>query len=310
MPKKRRQKKYVVEEGIFNIYPDFPIFINDKVTLDADEVPLHFHHYLEIGYCLEGKAVFSSNSKIYDIVEKDIIITASNILHSARSHYEEEKSRFAYIYLDISHLLKMFPTGDAKTQLAFMKDILSDIIYVEGSVYPEILWLLNEMIRIYKEKSPSYKMQVVGLMYLFMLKIYDLFSAEINEREESQNLPIKPAIEYIFDRYMEPIKVEQLAKECHFSESYFRKVFQEMKGMTPMEYLNSIRIREACRMLMNTTGSIRMVGEKCGFPSVTTFERNFKQRTGMLPSQWRESQKNPRVRNRNAHAVKRTYHYE
>jgi len=72
MPKKRKPKKYVVEEGIFNIYPDFPVLINDKVILEAEDGPLHFHYYLEIGYCLEGEALFGSNNRIYDIKKNDI----------------------------------------------------------------------------------------------------------------------------------------------------------------------------------------------------------------------------------------------
>ena len=121
-------------------------------------------------------------------------------------------------------------------------------------------------------------------------------------------LPILPAINYIFKHYPEEIKVSQLARECHFSESYFRKVFMEMKGMSPLYYVNSIRIREACRMLLNSTDTIRVVGEKCGYPSMTTFERNFRQRTGMLPSQWREIRKNPRKKDKNEHKIKQVYY--
>ena len=116
-----------------------------------------------------------------------------------------------------------------------------------------------------------------------------------------------PAIDYIYDHYMEQIKVGELAAVCHFSESYFRKVFLEMKGMGPMDYLNSIRIREACRMLLNSTDTVRVVGEKCGFTSITTFERNFRQRVGMLPSQWRENHVNPRKKDRDEYQIKRVY---
>lgn len=310
MAKKKKQKKqYVVEEGVFNIYPDFPASVKDEVILDASEKPLHFHYYLEIGYCIEGKAIFTSN-KEHELEVGDISVTASDILHNARSAEENEDVKLAYIYVDFDELLKMFPAGEAKTQLVFVKEIINDILFVKGSVHPEIAWIIDEVIRVFNEKKQSYKMQVIGLLYVFLLRVYELFSMEIKDREEPQDLPIKPAIEYIYDKYMEPIKVAELAKECHFSESYFRKVFLEMKGMTPMEYLNSIRIRAACRMLQNTTNSVRMVGEKCGYPSVTTFERNFKQRKGMLPSQWRESQKNPRRKDRNAHDIKRMYHPE
>ena len=311
MSRKNKQKKqYVVEEGIFSIYPDFPVLINDKVILDTEEKPLHFHYYLEIAYCLEGECVFSSNNRVCELKKHDVALTASNILHEARSKDSNQLSRIVYFYVDLEDLIKMFPVGEVKTHLTFVQEAIQDILYVSGQDHSDIIWILEEIIRLYNEKSQSYKMQIVGLLYTLLLKIYAIFSEELRRKAEKTELPIMPAINYIYDHYMEQVRVSQLANECHFSESYFRKVFLEMKGMSPMDYLNSIRIREACRMLLNSTDSVRMVGEKCGYPSVTTFERNFRQRTGMLPSKWRESQKNPRLRDKNTHEIKRMYRHE
>jgi len=307
MAREKQKKQYVVEEGIFGIYPDFPVLINDKVTINSIEKPLHFHYYLEIGYCLDGEGIVSSNNKKYKIKTKDLTITAPNILHNVRSFHEEKVMKAAYLYVDLEDLLKLFPLGEVKTQLVFVKESLQDILYVEGEKHTDILWIIDEIIRLHNEKKKSYKMQITGLLYTLLLKIYDVCSKGTRKKDKSQHLPIMPAIEYIYDHYMEPVKVSELAKVCHFSEGYFRKVFQEMKGMSPIDYLNSIRIREACRALLNTTDNVRVVGEKCGYPSVTTFERNFKQRIGSLPSEWRESHKNPRLKDKNLHEIKRAY---
>lgn len=305
--KKKQKKQYVVEKGIFNIYPDFPILVNDKVILDAEEKPLHFHYYLEIGYGLEGEWKFNSTDREYNVSKGCITIAAPNILHDTRSLNEDNLAKVAFMYIDFEDLIKLFPAGEVKTQLLFVKESLKDILCLPGEGHADIQWLMDEIIRLYNEKKQSYKMQIVGLLYTLLLKIYDVFSEEVKVKAKMTDLPIMPAIEYIYDHYMEQVKVIDLANACHFSESYFRKVFQEMKGMSPSDYLNSIRIREACRMLLNSTDTVRMVGERCGYPSVTTFERNFQKRTGMLPSEWRESQKNPRRKDRKSHEIKRMY---
>lgn len=304
-----KKKKQYVEEGIFSIYPDFPVLVNDNVVWPIEEMPLHFHYYLEIGYCFEGRDIFSSNNRKYHVKKNDITIAASNILHTTRSD-SDEYTRWGNLYIDFDDLLKMFPSGDTKIQLLLVQEFFQDIFYIEGEEHPDILWIVKEIIRLYNGRKQNQKMQIVGLLYTLLLKIYEVFSEEIQEKKETSELPIMPAINYIYDYYMEPIKVAHLAKLCHFSESYFRKVFMEMKGMSPMDYVNSIRIREACRMLLNSTSTVRMIGEKCGYPSVTTFERNFRQRTGMLPSQWRETQKNPRKKDKNEHEIKRIYYKE
>ena len=74
-----------------------------------------------------------------------------------------------------------------------------------------------------------------------------------------------------------------------------------------MAYLNWIRVRAACQFLTDKEDSVRLIGEKCGFPSITTFERNFKQRTGMLPSQWRENRQIVQKRDRKSYEIKKVF---
>ena len=304
-----KKKKQYVEEGIFNIYPAFPVLIKNNVEWDLKEKPLHFHYYLEIGYCIEGRGSFGSNNKHFEIAQGDLMISAANILHTIKSE-GNKIMRCAHIYIDLEDLIKLFPEGEVKTGLGVINESLQDIFYLAGKKYPEILWIVEELIRLNENKKQNYKQQIIGLLYALLFKLYDELSDKRKPEKIAGQLPIMPAIEYIYEHYNESIKVAELAKVCHFSESYFRKVFLEMKGMGPIDYLNSIRIREARRMLLNTSYTVRVVGEKCGYSTVTTFERNFKQRTGMLPAQWRESQRNPRKIDETFHEVKRNYQFE
>lgn len=304
----KRKKQYSIEEQIFSIYPDFPVLINDSVIWNEEVKPLHFHYYLEIGYCFEGKGYFSSNRQTVEIGAYDITVTAPNILHTARSN-ADIYTRFCNIYVDLSDLVKLFPEGESKTKLKRAQESLQDFFCLDGRSHQDILWLIQEIIRLGREEKQRYRMQILSLLYAMLLKIYDVISDGKRENIPggSINLPIMPAIQYIFDHYMEPIKIRQLAELCHFSESYFRKVFLEMKGVGPMTYLNWIRVRAACQLLTDSEDSVRMIGEKCGFPSITTFERNFKQRTGMLPSQWRENQQSIQKRHRKSYEIKKVF---
>ncbi|MCI9340437.1 MAG: AraC family transcriptional regulator [Dorea sp.] len=304
----KRKKQYSIEEQIFSIYPDFPVLINDSVIWNEEVKPLHFHYYLEIGYCFEGKGYFSSNRQTVEIGAYDITVTAPNILHTTRSN-ADIYTRFCNIYVDLSDLVKLFPEGESKTKLKRAQESLQDFFCLDGRSHQDILWLIQEIIRLGREEKQRYRMQILSLLYAMLLKIYDVISDGKRENIPggSINLPIMPAIQYIFDHYMEPIKIRQLAELCHFSESYFRKVFLEMKGVGPMTYLNWIRVRAACQLLTDSEDSVRMIGEKCGFPSITTFERNFKQRTGMLPSQWRENQQSIQKRHRKSYEIKKVF---
>ena len=304
-----KKKKQYVEEGIFSIYPDYPILLKENVVWEQEERPLHFHYYLEIGYCLSGKGLFVSNNRRFEVESGDVTVAAANILHATRAN-EAQTTCCTNLYIDLEDLLKLFPMGEARSSLSVINESLQDIFHLKGDDHPDIIWIIREMIRLNNKREQNYKAQTIGLLYTLIFKIYDIFADKKGRGSYVGQLPIMPAVEYIYDHYMDNVKVGELAAVCHFSESHFRKVFLEMKGMQPMEYLNSIRIREARRMLLNSNDTIRIISEKCGYSSITTFERNFKQRTGMLPSQWRESQKNPRKKDKETHEIKRMYHYE
>ena len=64
--------------------------------------------------------------------------------------------------------------------------------------HTDILWVIDEIIRLHNEKKKSYKMQITGLLYTLLLKIYDVCSKGVKEKSQTENLPIMPAIEYIY----------------------------------------------------------------------------------------------------------------
>jgi AraC-like DNA-binding protein len=104
--------------------------------------------------------------------------------------------------------------------------------------------------------------------------------------------PVTQALDYISGHYMEPVKVEDMSAWCHMSETHFRRIFSQHMNMSPLEYLNLIRVHTACDYLKKTDISVAEIAEKCGFTTLSTFNRNFRQVTGMSPSEWRKQPEN------------------
>ncbi|MFR2116184.1 MAG: helix-turn-helix transcriptional regulator [Subdoligranulum sp.] len=73
------------------------------------------------------------------------------------------------------------------------------------------------------------------------------------------------------------------------SESHFRRVFRELVGMGPLDYLNRTRIAKACSLLRMTDDSILTISEKVGFGSMSSFNRHFYEVMGTAPSDWRRA---------------------
>ena len=79
-----------------------------------------------------------------------------------------------------------------------------------------------------------------------------------------------------------------LAQQCHMSETHFRRIFQEKMNMTPIEYVNFVRVKKACELIDKTDISMEEVAEKVGFITQSTFNRNFRKIIGTSPYQWKK----------------------
>ena len=62
--------------------------------------------------------------------------------------------------------------------------------------------------------------------------------------------------------------------------------------MTPIEYLNMVMVLRACEMLRSSNYSMSSVALNCGFSTVSTFDRNFKNVLGITPYQWKKNPDN------------------
>ena len=92
---------------------------------------------------------------------------------------------------------------------------------------------------------------------------------------------------YIETHYHEEVKVKALAETCSISEPYFRKLFRDCMKVSPLEYINTVRIQKACDFLQKKDYLVHELAWKVGYTSVSTFERNFKKIVGDSPKQWR-----------------------
>lgn len=119
-------------------------------------------------------------------------------------------------------------------------------------------------------------------IYTILLKLFKA-SAKLYSSSGRQQ-KIQPAVDYMIDHFSENIKNDDLAEMTGMSTVYFRKVFTESYGMSPIAYLHALRIKRAREMLKSDYGSITNVAAALGYTSVYDFSRSFKKHTGLSPS--------------------------
>ncbi len=114
-------------------------------------------------------------------------------------------------------------------------------------------------------------------------------AAEIKRLSPKYDRPdIKRAVEYIGKHYSEALNADTLAKMCNLSTSYFYKVFTQITDLTPNDYITTVRLAAAERLLNSTDLAIVEVATKSGFNSQSYFAVCFKSRHGISPKEYRK----------------------
>lgn len=85
------------------------------------------------------------------------------------------------------------------------------------------------------------------------------------------------------------VRVEELAREADCSVDHFIRLFRRALGVTPGEYLIRLRIEEAKALLTFSSQPISRVAELLGYPDLYSFSRQFKSRTALSPTCYREA---------------------
>lgn len=127
-----------------------------------------------------------------------------------------------------------------------------------------------------------------------LLKLIVLLSRAYAEtKKPSRVFPLAAAVAHLETHFREKTQLDQLARTSHMSRRTLFRAFQDAFQQTPLEYLNGLRLREACRMLSEPGDwTVGEVASACGFEDSNYFSRCFRKFTGRTPRDWREQAKN------------------
>ena len=102
---------------------------------------------------------------------------------------------------------------------------------------------------------------------------------------------VKRAKKFIEDNYSEPLSVNDIAQNLRLDRTYLYRLFMKHEGISPSEYLLSVRLKYAEKMLENDKLPIREAALNAGFCNISYFYRRFSERYGVSPKKYKETKK-------------------
>lgn len=137
----------------------------------------------------------------------------------------------------------------------------------------------------WRRKNVGYEMKCMSLIYKIFYNMRKEFENGYIDKKGTDLLA--PAIEFIHKNYTsDKISISNLAEICGVSETYFRRIFQKAYGISPLKYINRLRISRARELLGSGMYSVAEVSFLSGFNDEAYFSREFKKVVGVCPSEY------------------------
>jgi AraC-like DNA-binding protein len=254
---------------------------------DGDDC-FHYHNLLEIGYCYSGSGYIQFEHCKVSFTRGMFSVIPPNCVHRTVINQKED-CRWEYLFVDSGQFLTEIYGEDA----SIMKNLVAWIHYkprimpVSNKAFIGVL--IMKILDLHREKEDLYLESSRGLLLTLLTSIAGLVPPEernIKEVSEGYSV-IAEALNYVGENYQQKIRIADMAHVCNLSETHFRRLFIHSMRMTPLEYVNLVRVEAACRHLRSSRESIQYIADSCGFFTLASFNRNFKALMHCSPMQWR-----------------------
>lgn len=258
----------------------------------------HFHNCLEIGYLFEGKGELYAGEQTIPFEAPCLLVLPPRLPHANRAA-EGCTCRWNWLYLDPQMLLSHLSPHALEQIGAWQQSLAGEACVLPAKDFPQAHALVLMVIAEMEKAEIGYRQITASLFGALLQTLARQTSIQTAAQQKRQPLGcIEPAVHYIAEHYMDNITIADLAAVCHLSATHFRRMFKQILGHSPMDYLHIIRIDRACVLLYNHNQSVTVVGQQVGYFSPSSFSRQFHRIHGISPHQWRlrmRSEENPMV---------------
>ena len=253
---------------------DFPIELYYVDALHPRyEMPFHWHMECELILILEGGFSLSVDGEAVCAGPGDCVFVPSGAVHGGTPH----NCVYECVVFDMDRFLQDRSVCRQKYAAVLGDSARIHTLLPAGGPAAQVVDALFENM---EKEQPGYEFLTTGLLWqlIGIVLRHRLYAADSGEaphpwRHADQ---MKSVLRRIRRDYAAPLTLDELAAEAGLAPKYLCRVFRQVTGRTPIDYLNYYRIECAAELLCTTTDSITVVALSCGFNDPSYFSRMFR----------------------------------
>ena len=245
---------------------------------DFKYVP-HLHKDLELVYVLEGEVLLSTNNLALSVKQGEFALILPNQAHS----YTTPRFSKAYVVVFSQDFVPEFAkhvNGKQGSPLFTVSDEVKDFV-IKNLVNANYTTNSSEIAK------PEVKLRLSAVFNLVCAEYLSNTNLTVSKKKAVELY--SNIIEYVSSHFTEEISLDTLAEYLGYEKHYVSRYFNKCFDTNFRTFVNSYRINLAKQLLLIDNAKITDISIQCGFGSIRSFNRTFKELEGKTPSEFLSS---------------------
>lgn len=271
-----------------NIPYDLSIYREE--ALDGHRGVLHIHNVFELLLVLTDGASVRIDNDLYPLAKHTLLIFSQSDLHCVQvpsgNHYVR------YVLYLCPEQIDVFSTEQTHLLECFYRrpEPGSQILPLTDQQFGILLPLFTQLDEVQTHKRYMLGDDLLKRFLLCQILIYtNRFYRQCHPMLENgtgtNTRVIYSVLHYIAEHYTQELRLTELAQSVYLSTHYLCRLFKQVIGTSPMEYVANLRMTKAKELLIQGC-SVEETCERVGYGNLSHFSRQFKQKIGISPRQY------------------------
>ena len=251
--------------------------INDFFAGDVCDhpFPAHMHDAVEIIYVLNGSMEVTVGGKRSVLMPGDTAIAFPGVVHS-----------YDFVSDDIEGLMIMFLPGIIDEYNMVLRTMRPEDPCIKlVNRHPDLDGIIRHLATLTDTRLK------IAYLHVVLACIINRLSLIPAEKQQVAKLTDKVR-QYVSNHFTEALSLESTAEALGISRIYLSHIFSQQLHINFRQYINTLRINRACKLMRDPTATITQIAFQCGYENQRTFHRAFLDQCGMKPNEYRTKLKN------------------
>ncbi len=248
-----------------------------KITMPA----MHYHQTYEIYFLVKGERDYFIDKHFFKIGDSDVVLIPRGMLHRTAG-----KGATRFLVGFSADFLSRFFTAQG---IAFLPNDRPLVFRPDESQRDRLSSLFHTLLSEFQRAGGKTGTDADGILagYLYQILFVITHSSNTYVPESYTDDRVTRMIQYINENYSNIGDIEEIAARFFISKFHLCRIFNRNLGVPLISYLNTIKVREACRMMKDESGTLTEIAMRCGFNSSSYFCKVFKSEKGISPTEYK-----------------------